>query len=370
MSFQLDIREGRIPCRGVNLGGWLVAEHWITWDAPLWKDIPSEIIGKGEFALMQHLGHEEGDLRFHNHRSTWITVDDIKEIKQRGLNTVRVPVGFWIIGYDPADDTNSKQCEAFAPNSLCFLDLLINDWCLRYKIAVIVDIHAAKGSQNGMEHSTPREYGKCCWSESPENVKNTLHVSQMLCSRYRFSPAFLGLGLLNAPTHPLDPTKAKDYYRRAYHAIRSSGNDCILTVSSVLLEQRQAHFHDIVDPLDSKDDYFNVWVDWHPYYAWGFNKCVESEITAAVEECEKIVRRWKGNQLIFGEWSLGAPQCIGIDREKLQRFAEAQIKAFNNRRNSAGWIFWTWKHSSDAQVDLCPWSMRQLLREEILHVPA
>nr|CCA15861.1 unnamed protein product [Albugo laibachii Nc14] len=367
MSFQLDIRKGRTPCQGVNLGGWLVVEHWITWDTPFWKDVPSDIIDQGEFTLMKHLGHEEGNRRFQNHRSTWITTEDIKEIKQRGLNTVRVPVGFFILGYDPTDLGNLNEYAVFASNSLFFLDQLINVWCLEHEIAVIVDIHAARGSQNGMEHSAPPTPGVCYWSDYPENIEDTVHVAEFLSSRYRNSPAFLGLGLLNEPNYPLDPIKTKDYYLQAYKKIRSSGNDCILIVSPMLSEQNPPHLENF---MGSNENYYNVWVDWHPYFIWGYEKCSNKEILQAIEQYRKTVNKWKGNRLFFGEWSLGAPGCIGNDRKKLKEFADAQMRAFNNRMTAAGWTFWTWKHSSDTQPDPCGWSMRQLLREEILHLPA
>jgi len=37
---QSSIRSGQVPCRGVNLGGWLVTENWINpkdavWGPPL-----------------------------------------------------------------------------------------------------------------------------------------------------------------------------------------------------------------------------------------------------------------------------------------------------------------------------------------------
>lgn len=33
---QQSIRAGTTPCRGVNLGGWLVAEHWMTSSSVIW----------------------------------------------------------------------------------------------------------------------------------------------------------------------------------------------------------------------------------------------------------------------------------------------------------------------------------------------
>lgn len=33
---QHSIRTGKVPVRGINLGGWLVVEHWINPKDPLW----------------------------------------------------------------------------------------------------------------------------------------------------------------------------------------------------------------------------------------------------------------------------------------------------------------------------------------------
>lgn len=49
-----------------------------------------------EWSCVQHLGQDAADAAFRTHWQTWITVGDLQEIKSYGLNTVRIPVGFWI----------------------------------------------------------------------------------------------------------------------------------------------------------------------------------------------------------------------------------------------------------------------------------
>ncbi len=100
---QYKIRRGDIPSRGVNLGGWLVVEHWMTSDSIIWQGVPNSISDGGEYQTMKFWGHSEGDWRFEQHRATWIVESDIAEIAKYGLNTVRVPVGFWIGGFDNFD---------------------------------------------------------------------------------------------------------------------------------------------------------------------------------------------------------------------------------------------------------------------------
>ncbi len=40
---QYRIRRGEIPTRSVNLGGWLVAEHWMTGGSPAWSGVPGDL---------------------------------------------------------------------------------------------------------------------------------------------------------------------------------------------------------------------------------------------------------------------------------------------------------------------------------------
>lgn len=51
-----DVKAGRVPMRGVNLGGWLVAEYWMTSASPAWNGVPTNLANQGEYQTMKHLG--------------------------------------------------------------------------------------------------------------------------------------------------------------------------------------------------------------------------------------------------------------------------------------------------------------------------
>ena len=146
---------------------------------------------------MQFLGHATGDQRFEQHRLSWIAERDIAEIAAAGLNAVRVPIGYWIVGFDNHDPSNKQEWKVLAPNGLKYLDMLIKDWCNKHNLAVFISLHAAKGSQNGMDHSAAPDPGKSYWGSYRENIDNTIDVANFLANRYKDDPAFLGIGLLN-----------------------------------------------------------------------------------------------------------------------------------------------------------------------------
>ena len=55
-----------------------------------------------EFTLTQALGFDAAARLLDRHWSTWITQADMKDIASKGLNFVRVPVGYWSV--TPLDD--------------------------------------------------------------------------------------------------------------------------------------------------------------------------------------------------------------------------------------------------------------------------
>lgn len=143
-------------------------------------------------------GHERGDPRFKEHRDSFITEEDFIEIKRANLNTVRIPVGYWITGFDNTGGSCAQDWEKFAPGSLQYLDTAIREWAPKHGLLVIINIQAAKGSQNGEQHSSPSKPGSSLWWHR-ENVVHTLDVVEFLANRYKNDEAFLGIGLLNGP---------------------------------------------------------------------------------------------------------------------------------------------------------------------------
>lgn len=53
---------------------------------------------QGEFQITNGYGPEKAPQVMKEHWSTFIVEDDFKFISQNGLNTVRIPVGWWIVG--------------------------------------------------------------------------------------------------------------------------------------------------------------------------------------------------------------------------------------------------------------------------------
>ncbi|RHY74103.1 hypothetical protein DYB30_011295, partial [Aphanomyces astaci] len=333
-NFACQQTQEKGVARGMVVNG---SGSWMSKQSPVWVGVPDAVAVGGEHQTMAFLGHDKADGRFKIHRDTFITAADIAEIAAFGMNVVRVPVGWWIM----PDST-------VRPIALIYLDTLIKDWAVRYNVAVMVDIHAAPGSQNGRDHS----------------AAPTLNVAEFLAARYKGDEAFLGLSLLNEPEgNPaantgVDTAKLYAYYTTAVSRIRQTGNDCVLVVAPLLTEQSPTAS---VWPTFLRQK--NVWHDWHKYLKWGHEgQPLAQLISQGTENIGRDISQWTGNPLFIGEWSLGHPDSAKVefqDQAQVKLYAIAYLDAVNKAKG--GWAFWSWR--ADTGLPLGEgWSMRELLR--------
>ena len=213
--------DGRI--NGVNLGGWLVLERWMT---------PGLFRASGEEdEIWLHRSTDPAELErlLRRHRDTYITEDDFRAISAHGLNLVRIPVPFFIFGDVPGH-----------PGCVEYLDRAF-DWAERAGLKVLIDLHTVPGSQNGFDNGGLT--GVVRWHTTPRQVAFALDVLGRLARRYRDRPALYGIEVLNEPvdrlTYLMSPSssRAKDpgeargsghvpmrflkrFYRAAYRWLR------------------------------------------------------------------------------------------------------------------------------------------------------
>ncbi|KAL4094913.1 hypothetical protein PRIC1_010564 [Phytophthora ramorum] len=363
---QHSIRNGDVSSIGVNLGSWLVAEHWMTGAADFWKGVTDDDASKGEYTAISKASDPDtirSNLDYHH--STFITESDIADIAAAGINTVRVPVGYWIVGFDNDDPSGEAAWEQFSNGTLKYLDVLIKDWAKTHNVAVLISTHAAKGSQNGADHSSPCDPGNSHWSAYDENVANTISMVTFLAARYKDEDAFLGIGLLNEPNASTDEDKLYAYYEQAYAAIRETGSDCVLSVAPLLYKQSA----DVMTDFMQAPTYINVWVEWHPYFVWGYENTSDYDLTntAVKVNFQSSMSQWNArenhNRLFIGEWSFATAGKFGDDQEGYYEFCQAMVDVMYQA--GAGFTFWSWRLYGD-ESGFNAWSLRSVLRDDRL----
>lgn len=115
--------------RGVNIGGWLVLEPWIT--PAIFEEVGDAAVD--EWTLTEVLGKEKARDRLLEHWEGFVGQDDFEEIAAAGLTHVRIPVGYWAV--IPLNDD-----EPYVNGQLDFLDQAVF-WAQSAGLQVIIDLH-------------------------------------------------------------------------------------------------------------------------------------------------------------------------------------------------------------------------------------
>lgn len=124
--------------RGVNLGSLFVFEPWIAQTE--WSNMGCA--GQAsEFDCVSHLGQTQANSVFQAHWGSWITQSDISQMQSYGLNTIRIPVGYWM-----KEDLVYSDSEHFPQGGLAYLEQVCG-WASDAGFYIIIDLHGAPGAQ-------------------------------------------------------------------------------------------------------------------------------------------------------------------------------------------------------------------------------
>jgi glucan 1,3-beta-glucosidase len=136
-----------VAMKGVNAGGWMVLEPWITPSLfyRFTDKTKDDGVGMDSYTFCEALGPEEGNKVMRAHWDAWYTEQNIKDLKDREIEVIRLPVGDWTLNqYGPY-----VGCMDGADDKITwFLDT-----CKENDIKVLMDVHAMKDSQNGYDNS-------------------------------------------------------------------------------------------------------------------------------------------------------------------------------------------------------------------------
>ena len=306
--------------KGVNLGGWLVIEKWIT--PSLFINTDSE----DEYNLHKSRNSEI----IQNHYDSFITESDFKTLSEYKYNSVRIPIGYWLFGDIPP-----------YPKTVQYLDRAM-EWAQKYSIKVILDLHALPGSQNGFDHSG--RVGDINWHKDSKNIESSLEVLENISERYKEFDNLFGIELINEPSIEIPIEILKDYYLRSYEVVRKI---CKPNVAVI--------FSDSFRPYEWKDfignpRFENVYLDIHFYQCFDQN----SKHLSINDTIKKAKREWgrtikdvgKYANIICGEWSMALNSVYPSEYENklvselIYKYAKVQRKIF---RHIYGDFFWTYK---------------------------
>lgn len=100
-----------------------------------------------EFNCVSKLGQAKANATFAGHWDTWINQSDIQTIQSYGLNTIRMPVGYWMM------ESLVYSNERFPQGGLEYLQRVCG-WASDAGLFIIIDMHGAPGAQSADQELT------------------------------------------------------------------------------------------------------------------------------------------------------------------------------------------------------------------------
>lgn len=184
---------GTMPIRGVNLGGWLSIEPFIT--PSLFNSYKQNEGIVDEYTLSKKLGPSQAAKVLEKHYALFMTEQTFIDVQAAGFDHVRIPFSYWAVTTYPGDPYVPKISWRYLLRGI--------EYARKYGLRVNLDVHALPGSQNGWNHSGRQ--GNIGWlngNDGALNGQRSLDLHTQL-STFFAQPRYKNLiaiyGLANEP---------------------------------------------------------------------------------------------------------------------------------------------------------------------------
>lgn len=131
------------------------------------------------------------------HWDSFVNQTDFDYLTSIGINTVRLPIGYWSLGPTFVTGTPFEPFASVYTNSWPRVVRAIN-MAAQAGIGVLVDVHGATGSQNGQSHSGISD-GQMRLFNSTMYMDKTLEVCMFLTEQLQNVTNVVGIEILNEP---------------------------------------------------------------------------------------------------------------------------------------------------------------------------
>lgn len=206
--------------RGINLGNWLNPEGYMF---GFKRTSSVRLIDQ---AFREMVGPDFTNQFWKQFKDHYVTREDIRYIKQTGMNTIRIPFHYKLFTDEDYMGLSANQ------DGFQRLDSLVS-WCRESKIYLILDMHDAPGGQTG--DNIDDSYGYPWLMTSEESQNQFVTIWKKIAEHYKNEPVIMGYDLQNEPIAPYfgdDMAKLnaalEPLYKKAVAAIREVDNNHIV----------------------------------------------------------------------------------------------------------------------------------------------
>ncbi|KAJ9224852.1 CAZyme family GH5 [Paecilomyces variotii] len=343
--------------RGVNFGGWLISEPWMM--SQEWNETLNCGNAKSEFdCMLQAKNTSEQNDRFEDHWKNWITPDSVKSVYDVGLNTIRIPIGYWSYKDIVLPSEHFPDGDRMLP----YLDAVVQK-AADLGIFVILDLHGAPGAQQddpftGQLTTVPGFYDAANYGRA------ALWLSWMT-KRIHTNPAYKTVGILEVLNEPVSKNDGSAYpasgentltsvfYPQALSAIRTAEKLLGVSDADALHVQYMDELWGAGDPDSNLGKDKSIAYDDHNYvlsvltggnqttYMW--YSC-QTDNRRTDKETPKVVQEWS---LMVGNKIQDDPDFTISNNQNKGFYSDWFAAQQQLYEQTNGWIFWTWRSDLD-----------------------
>ena len=324
---------------GTSLGGWLVLEPWLTpslfyqflGQTNFYGSSAKNHIAIDSYTFCTSLGATEANNQLRRHWKHWVTEESIRNLSIMGVQTVRIPIADWM--YKP-----------YYPYIGCWdgaLDELNRGirLCEKYGMKVLLDVHAMRYSQNGLDNSgdtssyewlsttekkgfglisnyrhwdirggnwigpyntTSHSYGKI----NVSNIMESVEVIKEIVQTHKFDFNIIGIEPVNEPWWFIPLDILKEFYWLSYNIIQREAPHWITLMHDSFRLSPGAWAGNWMKGCS------NWAMDTHIYQAWSEPGNIYTYIENTCAMAYNIILMESlGVPIIVGEWSLATDNC-------------------------------------------------------------
>ena len=291
--------------RGTNAGGWLVQENWMN---------PTNASDQKTMmtTLANRFGTSKRDELVSTYENNYWTTQDFDNCAEMGMSVIRLPFTYMNL----CDDNGNLKSNAFDR-----LDWFVQN-CSQRGMYVILDMHGAFGSQNGMDHSGEINDGKQLYYNQ-SNKDKTLNLWKKIAEHFKGNPAVAAYDILNEPGIKAAATYSLhwNFYNEIYNTIRSKDSNHIIIMESCWDADNL--------PRPSQYGWTNVAYEYH-YYPWSAQNSSDAQKSYFSSKVSDIANH-----------NYGVPTFV----DEFTCFEQSEgWKAAMSTFNSQGWHWTTWSY--------------------------
>ncbi|KAK8160298.1 glycoside hydrolase superfamily [Phyllosticta citrichinensis] len=356
-SISASANSGTSKIRGVNAGSQYILEPWMA--ADVWQNTLGCGDAQAERQCVETAYNGDMDAAgaaWQKHWDSWITQDDIRQMVAYGLNTIRIPVGFWM-----KEDLLNEWVQSFGQVlRLGNLPHITRKTLPDLKLTrPVPDLHGLPGRQVANNAFTGDYQSTTGFYQSDYESGRAYEFLAWMTNQTHTNTAFRNVGTIEIANEPKREDSGDTQWLVQH--FYGSAIDAIVQAEEALGVEDAGRLHiAVMDDLWgsgpspstalSTTQLSRLLYDDHNYQASPITAAGNTPSAALTYTCADTVGQ--GNRVdaqtpkIVGEWALKLDMLAGHEvateenRKFFEQYFAAQMDMYERTR---GWVYWSWK---------------------------